>query len=325
MKYKDYYAILGISKNASRQEIKSSFRKLARKLHPDVNKAPDSAQKFKDLNEANEVLSDPEKRQRYDSMGSGWHQGSDFTPPPGYDFGQGGFSQGFSDLGGFSDFFETIFGDSRQRQAHSYSRRTPQAPASENLDITQELYLDLEDLMQNTTKAVRVSYLDKCQHCSEKKSNCYNCGGSGISSTSKVLNVKIPQKIKDGSKIRLTDEGKLDSYGRKGNLYLIIKYKEHPNFKADGSDISSELEIQAPEAVLGILTQVETLHGMVKVTIPAGTQSGKSLRLRGLGLPQKSGSFGDHIVKIKINVPSNPSQKEQELYKKLLDLSRDVS
>jgi len=324
MKYKDYYAILGISKNASEQEIKSAFRKLARKFHPDVNKASDAVQKFKDLNEANEVLSDPEKRKRYDNLGSGWNQGSEFTPPPGYDFGQGGFSQGFSDLGGFSDFFESIFGDLRQSQTHSYSSRTANAPVSENLDITQEIYLDLEDLMQNTTKAVRVSYLDQCQHCTGRRSNCYHCGGSGISSTSKVLNVKIPEKIKEGSKIRLANEGKTDSYGRKGNLYLIIKYKEHSHFKAEGSDISSELEIQAPEAVLGILTQVETLHGMVKVTIPAGTQSGKSLRLRGLGLPRKNGGFGDHIVKIRINVPSNPSNKEKELYKKLLDLSRDV-
>lgn len=320
MKYKDYYAILGISKNAGEQEIKSAFRKLARKFHPDVNKAPDAVQKFKDLNEANEVLSDPEKRQRYDSLGSGWNQGSEFTPPPGHDFGQGGFSQGF---GGFSDFFESIFGDLRQHQTQGYSsRRANQAPASENLDITQEIYLDLEDLMHNNMKAVRVSYLDKCPHCAGRKSNCYNCGGSGISSTSKVLNVKIPEKIKEGSKIRLANEGKSDSYGRKGNLYLIIKYKNHPHFKADGSDISSELEIQAPEAVLGILTQVETLHGMVKVSIPAGTQSGKSLRLRGLGLPKKSGSFGDHIVKIRINVPSNPSQNEKELYQKLFDLSK---
>jgi curved DNA-binding protein len=334
MKYKDYYEILGVSRSATEKEIKSAFRKLARKYHPDVNKSPDAVQKFKDLNEANEVLSDPQKRQRYDSLGSSWNQGADFTPPPGYEninmnFGQGmGGFQGFSDLGGlggFSDFFSSIFGDvagqsqqfSRRSAGHSQPRQK-----TENLDITQDIFLEPEDLMGNTSKAVKISYMDKCQNCSGRGSHCYHCGGSGVKSVSKTLNVKIPTGIKEGSKIRISNEGKSDSYGNTGNLYLVIKYKANADFQIDGTDVISELEISPPEAVLGTVASVKTLHGVVKVTIPKNTQAGKSLRLKKLGLPKKEGGFGDHNAKIKIVIPDDPSKEETELYKKLLELSK---
>jgi curved DNA-binding protein len=333
MKYKDYYEILGVSKNATEQEIKTAFRKLARKYHPDVNKAPDAVQKFKDINEANEVLSDPDKRKRYDGLGSGWNQGADFTPPPGFErvninFGDGNFNS-FNDLGGFSDFFSSIFGDlmgQNVQRSTRYSSNTPhrqsqQTRNTENVDITQEIYLDPEDLMGDIAKPVRISFMDRCPDCSGMGSRCYKCGGSGVMSVSKTLNVKIPKGIKEGAKIRLPNEGKTDSYGRKGNLYLVIKFKE-TSFKVEGTDILSELDISAPEAVLGTVTDIKTLHGVVKVTIPPGTQSGKSLRLKKLGLPKKDGAFGDHIVKVKITIPENPSVQEKELYRKLLDLSQ---
>ena len=134
--------------------------------------------------------------------------------------------------------------------------------------------------------------------------------------------MKIPSGIKEGAKIRFSGEGKSDSYGRKGDLYLKVRIKDHPYYKIDGTDISSDLEISAPEAVLGTVTQVNTLQGVVKVTIPAGTQSGKSLRLKKLGLPLKNGGYGDHTVKIKITIPINPSTQEKELYKKLLELTK---
>lgn len=335
MKYKDYYEILGVSKNATEQEIKSAFRKLARKYHPDVNKDPDAVEKFKDINEANEVLSDPAKRKRYDSLGSSWHQDSEFTPPPGFEHvnvnfgdGFGGFNS-FNDMGGFSDFFASIFGDLMSGQGpQNFHRQTRYAnpdpfqhATAENLDITQDLVLVPEDLMGETTKAVKISYMDKCTSCAGRGSHCYKCGGSGITSVSKTLNVKIPKGVKEGAKIRLASEGKSDPYGRKGNLYLVVKFKES-SFKIEGTDISSELEISAPEAVLGTVAEVKTLQGIVKVTVPAGTQSGKSLRLKKLGLPKKDGGFGDHIVKIKITIPDQPSEKEKELYKKLLNLSK---
>jgi len=335
MKYKDYYKILGVDRNADEKQIKSAFRKLARQLHPDVNKSPDAVAKFKEINESYEVLSDPQKRQRYDSLGSSWQEGSNFTPPPGYEnfhtnFGEGNFG-GFGNfgdmggLGGFSDFFESLFSDfgkqSAGGQSHSHSQRQHrhQEP-QENLDITQNLSIDIEDLMGDGTKAVKISFMDTCPECGGRGSKCYRCGGSGFASVSKVLNVKIPKGVKEGAKIRLASEGKSAAGGRKGNLYLIIKYKQHPDYAVEGTNITSEVEIPAPKAVLGSVAEVKTLHGLVKVTIPAGTQSGKSLRLKNLGLPQKEGGFGDHIAKIKITIPEKPTNKEMDLYKKLADL-----
>lgn len=341
MKYKDYYEILGVSRSASEKEIKSSFRKLARKYHPDVNKAPDAINKFKDVNEAYEVLSDKQKRQRYDSLGSNWNQDADFTPPPGFEnininFGQGfgGFGGTSSGFGDFSDFFGSIFGDLMGQQVNQprgrrYSNYTSQnshkaasEPKRENLDLTQDLLLDIEDLMGNSTKSVKVSYFDKCPSCSGRGSNCYVCGGSGVTSASKRLNVKIPKGVKQGAKIRLAGEGKSDNYGNKGDLFLNVKYKDNPEFSLDGADVISELEISPAEAVLGSVNEVKTLHGVVKVTVPPGTQSGKSLRLKELGIPKKEGGFSDHIAKIKIIIPSNPTQEEKHLYQKLLDLSK---
>ncbi|OGH99196.1 MAG: hypothetical protein A2104_08615 [Candidatus Melainabacteria bacterium GWF2_32_7] len=332
MKYKDYYEILGVSRNATEQEIKSAFRKLARKYHPDVNKSSDAEQKFKDINEAYEVLSDSKKRQRYDGLGSGWNQGADFTPPPGFEnvninFGDGfgGFSS-FNDMGGFSDFFSSIFGDlmgqSTQRSTkYTSGRPKQQYHSSENLDITQDLFLEPEDLMGDIAKSVRISYMDRCPDCSGRGSHCYKCGGSGVMSVAKTLNVKIPKGVKEGAKVRLSGEGKVDSFGRKGDLYLTVKFKEGL-LKIEGSDVLSELEVSAPEAVLGVIAEVKTLQGVVKVTIPPGTQAGKSLRLKKLGLPKKDGSYGDHIAKIKIVIPNSPSEQEKELYEKLLELNK---
>lgn len=336
MKYKDYYETLGVSKSASEQEIKSAFRKLARKYHPDVNKESNASEKFKDINEAYEVLSDPQKRKRYDSLGSGWSQGSEFTPPPGFEgfnfnFGQGGF-QGFEDLGGlggFSDFFSSMFGDFAQQDPRThYTQKgfsrgaSRQQGQSENLDITQEIYLEPQDLMGDTTKSVRISYMDKCSNCSGRGGMCHNCGGSGVTSVSKTLSVKIPKAVKEGAKIRLSGEGKVNSRGQKGNLYLVVKYKDSDNFKIKGTDVQSELEVSAPEAVLGKVAEVNTLQGIVKVTVPPLTQAGKSLRLKNLGLPKPDGGFGDHIAKIKITIPESPSEKELELYKQLFELSK---
>ena len=333
MKYKDYYKILGVSSNASEQEIKKSFRKLARKYHPDVNKASDASKKFKDINEAYEVLSDSQKRKRYDGLGGNWQEGVDFTPPPGFEninfnFNSKSRSNSYQDIGGmdeFSDFFETVFGDffeqpQRTTRQKNYSRTSSRAARypekTENLDITQDLFIDLEDLMNESTKAVKVSYMEKCKECSGKGTYCYQCGGSGFSMTSKVLNIKIPKGTMERTKIRLVGEGKTGRYGKKGNLYFIIKYNKHSYFNVEGSNIIADLEVFSPKAVLGAVVEVRTLHGIVKVTIPPITQTGKSLRLKGLGLPKKGG-YGDHIVKIKIIIPEKPSEEEKKLYKKL--------
>jgi curved DNA-binding protein len=336
MKYKDYYDVLGVSKTAGEQEIKAAFRKLARKYHPDVNKEANADQKFKDINEAYEVLSDAQKRQRYDSLGSSWNQGMDFTPPPGYEnmnmnFGQGGFG----DLGGsgFSDFFSSMFGDfasqsqgrsSRSSRSSSRSRgfasQEPEIDVS--LDITQDLSLLPEDLIDDSKKSVKVSYMEKCSSCNGRGSHCYNCGGTGFSTVSKNLFVKVPKGIKEGAKIRLSGEGKADAYGRKGDLYLVIKFKESSDFKISGTDVVSEVEIYPQDAIFGTIVEVKTLQGFVKVTIPAESQSGRSLRLKDLGLPKKDGGMGAHIVKIKIVIPENLTKEEKELYKKLAGIRK---
>lgn len=341
MKYKDYYKILGLNKKADEKEIKSAYRKLARKYHPDVNKAPESVEKFKDINEAYEVLSDKEKRYRYDSLGSNWQQGADFTPPPGFeniniDFGDlrgfssrgrgRRFSQGgtnFDEFGGFSDFFRSIFGEAgepSQKQQHKTSSQAYQAQKPKNLDITQDIILDGEDVIYGGVKTIKVSFMDKCSNCGGH--GCYNCGQTGFSPITKTLKVKIPQGIKEGSKIRFANEGKVDEYGHRGDIFLTVKFAKSSKFKIEGSNILSTLDITPEEAVLGCTKSVETTQGMVKVTIPPKTQSGKSLRLKGLGLKTASGTMGNHEVKIRITLPHNLTDKEIDLYKKIAELKK---
>jgi len=334
MKYKDYYKILGVERGADEKQIKAAFRKLARKYHPDVSKEPDAAEKFKDINEAYEVLSDRQKRQRYDALGSSWHEGANFTPPPGYenvhfDFGNRDFSNfrtyhNFDDVGGFggfSDFFETMFSDFFQ-QTPPQARRTarPQEP-EEKLDLTQDLFVDLEDLMGEGTKAVKVSFMERCRECTGSSAYCHECGGSRFKTVSKTLNIKIPKGVKEGAKIRLSGEGKTGRGGRKGDLYLVVKYNKHPDFRLEGANVTADLDVSAPHAVLGTVVQAKTLHGVVKLTIPAGTQTGKSLRLKGLGLPKKEGGYGDHIAKVKVTIPENPTEAEKKLYRQLAEMS----
>lgn len=349
MEYKDYYKILGVERDATEAKIKSAYRKLARQYHPDVNKSPDAVNKFKDINEAYEVLSDKEKKSRYDSLGANWQQGANFTPPPGFEgfnFNQaGGFSQ-FGGGGDFSDFFSSIFGDlmggARQRtsrrstsQGFSYedlfggaSRGGCQGgncsshqQQEENLDVTQELNITAKDLMSEKPVSVKMNTVEKCLKCNGAGSMCSECGGTGIVSKSRNLTVKIPKGVKEGQKIRLKGEGKIDNYGRKGDLYFIIKFKDS-EYIIDGEDVTKNIEITPAEAVLGCKKDISTLHGIITIKIPAETRSGKTLRLKELGLPKKSGGYGNLNAKIMINIPSTISEKQKELYKKLAEMEK---
>lgn len=346
MKYQDYYKILGVERNATEAQIKSAYRKLARKYHPDVNKDPDAVNKFKDINEAYEVLSDKNKRSRYDSLGENWQSGSDFTPPPGFEgfnFNNGGTYSNFSGGGNFSDFFSSIFGDlmggGGRAQSFSFNdlggfgnaggfntgnkgtRRQRAQQPQQNLDITREITVGAKDLMSDGPKTIRLNNMTKCTACNGSSGYCSTCGGTGFVNNSKNIKVKIPRGIKSGQKIRLAGEGNTDEYGRVGNLYLIINIKDK-DYEIDGTDVTKDVSITPAEAVIGCKKNIETLHGQVGIKIPPMTKSGTVMRLKGLGLPQKSSGFGNMNAKIKINIPETVTKEQKKLYEELLKLEK---
>ena len=344
MQYKDYYEILGVKREATAAEIKSAYRKLARKYHPDVNKTPEAEAKFKDINEAYEVLGDDAKRQRYDSLGANWQGGAEYTPPPGFEnfsfnFNQGGaqsfnFNQG---AGGFSDFFSSLFGDfmAGGQTGSAYgnagfggfdfgqgqAQRTQQRPPkSEKLDITKTLDLTVKELFEGKPVTVKFSNLEKCTQC-PPNGFCSHCGGTGYVNNSSSVKIKIPKNATEGQKIKLKGKGKTDYYGRKGDMYLIIHIKDK-EYEIDGTTLIKEVEITPSEAVLGTTKEIETLHGKISIKIPEKVSSGQSLRLKELGLPDKNGKYGDLKAKMKIIIPKDLSDEEIKLYKKLADLRK---
>lgn len=334
MQYKDYYDILGVKRDATDAEIKSAYRKLARKFHPDVNKTKEAEGKFKDINEAYEVLGDKQKRQRYDSLGSNWQGGQNYTPPPGFEnfgFGGGGNFQSFNfdgqNMGGFSDFFSSLFGDMMGGSTQNFGgfdfggmhqqKRRPEPP-SENLDVTKTLNITAKDIFDKKPITVKYNNMERCTQCPQGGGYCSNCGGTGIKTELKSIKVKLPTDIKEGKKIRIKGEGQTDAYGRCGDLYLIIHFKDN-EYDIDGYDLTKDIEITPPEAVLGTKKEIETLHGKITIKIPPKTSTGQALRLKELGLPNGKG-FGNLNAKIKIVIPKDLSEKQIELYKKLSEL-----
>lgn len=347
MEYKDYYEILGVKRDASEAEIKSAYRKLARKYHPDVNKTKEAESKFKDINEAYEVLGDKAKRQRYDSLGSNWQGGQSYTPPPGFEQfnfggGNGGAYQSFNfngqDLGGFSDFFSSLFGDMMmgggarsqgmnfggfdfggpQQTASSRrsSRQRQTKTSKEDLDITKTLNITAKDVFNKKPISVNFSEMNRCTQCPPNGGYCTACGGTGFTNVTKSIKVKLPPEVKEGQKVRLKGEGKVDTYGQTGDLYLIIHFADK-EYDVDGADLTKEIEITPPEAVLGTKKEISTLHGNIGIKIPPKTSSGQMLRLKNLGLPKKEGGFGNLNAKIKIIIPKNLTEKQIELYKQI--------
>jgi DnaJ-class molecular chaperone len=296
VKYKDYYEILGVSRSATQDQIKTTFRKLARKYHPDVNPGDKNAEeKFKEINEAYEVLSDQKKRELYDRLGPNWKSGAEFTPPPGWeniriDFGDFGFGPGSA--GGFSDFFEMLFGDALGRGRRT-ARGGPSTWTMPGSDVELELPLSLEEAHRGGTRRVTLP--------------------SGRS-----LEVKIPPGVRDGSLIRLTGQGDTSvGRGRPGDLYLRVKLQPHPLFQVSGEDITVDAPITPWEAVLGITLRVPTLEGTADVMIPPNSQGGQRLRLRGQGLTRRTGGRGDQFVRLKVVVPTDPTPAERRLFEQL--------
>ena len=308
MEYKDYYKLLGVAKSASQDEISKAFKKLARKFHPDLNPGDSSAEgKFKEINEAYEVLKDPEKRKLYDSLGPNWKEGQNFQPPPVFDNFQ------FRSVGfggeGFSDFFETIFGGSGgfggARFGGDPFGRTMR---SRGHDAEVRLNLSMEEAYRGGRKTLTLQEQVR--------------GADGMPRVqAKTLEVNIPAGVKDGAKIRLSGQGSPGSGGGPaGDLLLQVAIEEHPLFRLEGVNVIYDLRLAPWEAVLGCTMRVPTLDGPVDMTIPPGVSSGQKLRLSGKGLG-KGESQGDQFVRIVIRSPKGLSDRERQLWEELSSIS----
>ncbi len=327
VKFQDYYEALGVPRNASEEEIKRAYRKLARKYHPDVNPGDkDAEERFKQINEAYEVLSDAEKRKKYDALGADWKAGADFTPPGEagtfrMEFGDLGDVFGGSRFGGFSDFFQTLFGGSPRRGAtFSFSQRGP--------DVESEIALSLEEAHRGGSRAISVPTEEACQTCGgsgvKDKRSCPACRGSGFQTRFEHFTVNIPKGVREGSVIRVPRRGGSGmGGGERGDLYLRVHLLPHPTFRIrNESDLEVDLPIAPWEAVLGAKVTVPTLDGPVEMRIPPQSQGGQRLRLRGKGLSRAEGGQGDQYVRLEIVAPPNPSEQERELFRKLAEVSR---
>ena len=302
MEYKDYYKILGVSRDASQEDIKRAYRKLAHKYHPDVSKAPDAETKFKEMKEAYEVLGDPEKRRAYDQLGSGYRQGQSFEPPPGwesqFDFGREGFS-GFGPEG-FSDFFESLFGGG------PFGRRatgTRGSAGSRGEDLHSHIEISLEDAFHGAQRQIRLQE----PHTDRR---------GRVANHPKQLNVRIPAGVRHGQRIRLAGQGSPGlGNGRAGDLFLEVHIRPHPHFRPEGRDIYLDLPITPWEAALGASVRVPTLAGAVTLKIPPGAQSGQTLRLRGRGLP--GNPAGNQYVVLQIRIPQPETARQRKLYEEM--------
>jgi DnaJ-class molecular chaperone len=298
--FKDYYQILGVPRTATDDDIRKEYRSLARKHHPDLNPGKKSAEdKFKEINEAYEVLSDSEKRQRYDELGSNSQAEGDFKPPPGWANGRADSHNGNTgrDHGaeGFSDFFDGLFGARRAARGGATFRMAGQ-------DVNATISLTLEEAHSGVVRTIKLE---------------------GADAKVKSLEVTIPQGVRDGSVIRLAGQGDPGFEGSPaGDLYLHVNLEAHSLFQLLGDDIQIELPVTPWEALLGSKVNVPTLGREVEMTIPAGSQAGQRLRLRQEGLKKRSGGRGDEYVKLRIVVPSSPTAREKELFEHLAAESR---
>jgi len=319
MQNKDYYKILGVSKSATGKDIKSAYRKLARKYHPDVNPGDSKAEaKFQDINEAYEVLSDSEKREQYDQFGSNW---KNFRQAGGRGGSRGGGGQPFDfdfDLSGFEggaggNIFEQMFGGGRRR------RQGPQKGGNARADIE----ISVEDAFSGTSRTLTITGQQPCPQCGGsgvgRGGVCHNCGGSGRRSQDSRIDVKIPAGVTDGSKIRVKGKGEPGMRGgQPGDLYLTVHLKSHPTYEVNGRDLTMTTTVDAFKAILGGTHEVSTLKGKVDLKIPPGTQGGKRFRLGGFGLPGSGGKpDGNLIVQVHLSVPEQLSDEQRELVEKL--------
>ncbi len=309
VQFKDYYSVLGVPRGASAEDIRKAFRKLARQYHPDVAKDKKAAEeRFKEINEANEVLSDPEKRRRYDELGANWRQGADFEPQPGFRGrarrgGGGGMEEEMHFGGtGFSDFFEQLFG----ARFNGVDGRSPFGEPGEEAgfrargqDIEADLMITLDELLHGSVRSLTLRK-------------------GGDHARPETIQVKVPAGVREGQKLRLAGRGHPGhGGGAAGDLLLRVRYAKHPDFRVEQDELYCDVDLAPWEAALGATISVRTLDGPVQIRIPAGTQSGHRLRIRGRGMPLVNDGRGDLYCVIHIQVPEKLTEAERQLWEKL--------
>jgi curved DNA-binding protein len=292
MQFKDYYKTLGVDKEATQDQIKQAYRRLARKYHPDVSQEADAEERFKAVGEANEVLKDPEKRAAYDQLGSQWQAGQEFKPPPDWD---AGFEFSGGDESAFSDFFDSLFG-----QARSGGRGAPYEFDGRGRDHHAKVVIDLEDAYTGAPRQITLQapYVDGTGH---------------IRTRERTLNVRIPKGVVQGQHVRLAGLGdpRTDS-AKAGDLFLEVQFRPHGLYRVQGRDVHIDVPVAPWELALGAQVKVPTPAGKVEVTVPASSQSGDKLRLAGRGIPGKKS--GDLYVVLRVIFPQADSEKGRQIY-----------
>jgi curved DNA-binding protein len=316
VEFKDYYRVLGVTPKATDDEIKKAFRTLARKYHPDVAKDKKSAEeKFKEINEANEVLGNPESRRKFDELGANWKTGAESRPPPGRSGdrsarrGSRGPEEEFQFEGtGFSDFFEQFFGGRAGRSGGGSPFDQPGAGAGEpepmlrGQDMRGDILITLDEVLKGAMRDISVRRTNA--HTGREETETYH--------------VRVPVGVRAGQSIRVPGKGGEGlGGGSAGDIYLRVRYAQHPDWQVRGTDLVGHLELAPWEAVLGATVPVPTLEGNITLKIPAGTQQGHQLRVRGKGLPAGAGKHGDLYVAVSIQVPGHVSKEEERLWKHL--------
>jgi DnaJ-class molecular chaperone len=318
---RDFYQILGIPRTASADDIKKAYRRLARQLHPDLHSGTKKAEmekKFKELNEANEVLSDPDKRKKYDQYGAQWEQAEAFEKARSQAGGQGfSWQQTGGEPGGeaFSDIFENLFsGRGRANAGRGF--------AIPGEDLETEVELTLREVLTGVTKRIHLREPTTCSTCQGtgalRGRTCPTCHGTGFTTESKTIEVKIPAGVQDGTRVRVAGKGQPGSNGGKqGDLYLHVIIEPDPIFRRQGSDIHVNVPIYPWEAALGAEIMAPTLTEPVKVKVPAGSKADSKLRLKGKGLPSATGGHGDLFLILHVVMPPSITPEEQKLYEQL--------
>jgi len=300
MRYKDYYAVMGVDRDASQDEIKRAYRKLARKFHPDVSKEPDAEARFKELGEAYEVLKDPEKRAAYDGLGTKWQAGQDFRPPPdwneGFEFHGGGFTGASPEQ--FSDFFDSLFG--RAAPGGGFSGATRREFHARGEDTYAKILMDLEDAYNGKNRSVTLEHTE--------------AGPGGRPSVkTRTLNVSIPKGVRQGQHIRLAGQGSPGiGRGGRGDLFLEVEFRPHRFYRVEGKDVFVDLPVAPWEAALGATVKAPTPSGYVDLRIPPNSSSGRKLRLKDRGIP--AGQPGDLFVVVNVALPKADSEAAKNAY-----------